>query len=354
LQICFSVSPIGLGHASRSVAIALELKKLGYRLKFLSGSSAVDFLSSYGFDVISFHEKVPLFKVSKKGVLKNVSRWMINYIRFYRRSKKKAVDFLNEYECDIIISDEDFAFAMAAIERGMKPIFITDLIQTHFAKNWFSKIIEKRTNAWFRWFFNISPITIVPEEEGEKIGNMYFIGPIVRRLSLDPSEVKKRLGIDGKFILVTSGGTPIGDFLFKNTTRLFDEIKREVKEDLSLVLIGKNASKYGSRNNVVAMESYRDLHEVVAASDLVITTAGKSTIDECRVYRTPCIPIPIKGHYEQERNARKMGYTYNDLFRLKELIVEQLKEPRVNAINNNLDSAVKLIIEFIKEEIESH
>ena len=38
--------------------------------------------------------------------------------------------------------------------------------------------------------------------------------------------------------------------------------------------------------------------------DLVVSLAGRSTIDESRVYGTPGIFIPIKDHFEQEQNAK--------------------------------------------------
>jgi len=346
LKICFAVSPIGLGHASRSVAIGLELKNLGYHIDFLTGGPAINFLSSYGFNVIKFHEKIPYFNVSKSGVLKGITRWMINYIMFYKRTKKKALKFLDNNDCEFVVSDEDFATALIAMEKGIRTVFITDLIQTEFAKNWIARIIEKRTNEWFRWFFEKAPITIVPEEEGERIGNMYFIGPVVRKLNSDPESIKKKLGLDGKMILVTSGGTPIGEFLFRKVTSIFNKLKNKMGDKLTLVLVGKGSKKYFGEPDIIVFETYRDLQELVAASDLVITTAGKSTIDECRVYRTPCIAIPIKGHYEQERNAKKLGYSYDDINNLEELILEQIKEPKIIPAKNNLDEAIRLINGF--------
>jgi UDP-N-acetylglucosamine--N-acetylmuramyl-(pentapeptide) pyrophosphoryl-undecaprenol N-acetylglucosamine transferase len=71
-----------------------------------------------------------------------------------------------------------------------------------------------------------------------------------------------------------------------------------------------------------------NLYEVVFAADLIISLAGKSTMDESRHYGTPGIFIPIKGHFEQEANARELGYTHDDLFHLDKLILEKIDEKR--------------------------
>jgi UDP-N-acetylglucosamine--N-acetylmuramyl-(pentapeptide) pyrophosphoryl-undecaprenol N-acetylglucosamine transferase len=64
----------------------------------------------------------------------------------------------------------------------------------------------------------------------------------------------------------------------------------------------------------------RDNQNLIAASDLVISTAGKSTIDEAASSGTPIIAIPIRNHAEQERNAAELGFSFHDVDRLEELI----------------------------------
>jgi len=47
-------------------------------------------------------------------------------------------------------------------------------------------------------------------------------------------------------------------------------------------------------------------------------------MDESIAYGTPGIFIPIKGHFEQEEGAKRLGYTYEDINRLESLIEEKL------------------------------
>jgi UDP-N-acetylglucosamine--N-acetylmuramyl-(pentapeptide) pyrophosphoryl-undecaprenol N-acetylglucosamine transferase len=77
--------------------------------------------------------------------------------------------------------------------------------------------------------------------------------------------------------------------------------------------------------------------------------AGRSTIDESLVYGTPGIFIPIKHHFEQEQNAKKLGYSYDDISRLETLIEEKLELGRTNRANvrNGAKNAAKIIKEMI-------
>ena len=82
-----------------------------------------------------------------------------------------------------------------------------------------------------------------------------------------------------------------------------------------------------------------NLHEVIFASDLIISLAGKSTIDESVVYGTPGIFIPIKDHFEQEDNAKEMGFNFEDIYNLENLIKEKLNMNRNEQQQNGVNLA---------------
>jgi UDP-N-acetylglucosamine--N-acetylmuramyl-(pentapeptide) pyrophosphoryl-undecaprenol N-acetylglucosamine transferase len=89
------------------------------------------------------------------------------------------------------------------------------------------------------------------------------------------------------------------------------------------------------------------LHEIIYASDLVISLAGKSTIDESKAYGTPGIFIPIKNHFEQEDNASREGYSHQDVFRLESLISEKLESKREPLHVDGAEKASKIIRQFL-------
>ena len=82
---------------------------------------------------------------------------------------------------------------------------------------------------------------------------------------------------------------------------------------------GKNIRDLGFVNN---------LHEIIFASDLIVSLGGKSTIDESKSFGTPGIFIPIKNHFEQEDNAMREGFSHEDVNKLDSLISEKLGEKR--------------------------
>jgi len=123
------------------------------------------------------------------------------------------------------------------------------------------------------------------------------------------------------------------------------------KMDLDLlVALGPSLAKLESNNSPYRNIGFvSNLHEYIYASDLVLSLAGRSTIDESRVYGTPGIFIPIKNHFEQEENARRLGYKYEDISRLETLIIEKIQTGRSskNVANNGAKTAAKIIMEMV-------
>ncbi len=90
-----------------------------------------------------------------------------------------------------------------------------------------------------------------------------------------------------------------------------------------------------------------NLHEIIYAADLIVSLAGKSTIDESRAYGTPGIFIPIKGHFEQEDNARAEGYEFDDIFKLDSLIQEKLDSKRIQMQTDGAKKAAQIILDYL-------
>ena len=57
------------------------------------------------------------------------------------------------------------------------------------------------------------------------------------------------------------------------------------------------------------------------------------------MYGTPGIFIPIKDHFEQEDNAKEMGFNFEDIFNLENLIREKLSMNRNEQQQNGVDLA---------------
>jgi hypothetical protein len=117
----------------------------------------------------------------------------------------------------------------------------------------------------------------------------------------------------------------------------------EFDEDNNWELIKEFCSLVSNRNDIWYATNIEILEYIEALDKLIFTT------DESIVYNTPGIFIPLKNHFEQEEGARRMGFEFNDIFRLKELIEERLGFNKDNRkiVNNGAQKAAEIILEFL-------
>ncbi len=326
-EIVFFCSPIGLGHASRDLAIINELKLES--CKIFSGSSAIEFFQKNNIQAYDVYSP-PKFEI-RNGKLEKSLKWLWDYYKYYKKCKEISKQIINDEKPNLIISDEDFASIAIAQEKGISNIIITDILETKFTSG-FGGMVEKKMNKTMREMLNKSNRVIIPEL-GENQNNIVRTGPIVRKIKKNRDEIRNSLDFKKKTIILSVGGTDAGMFLIKQT---IDAVKK-IQLDVELVLVAGPKIKEGFGNSLRNLGFVENLHEVIFASDLVISLAGKSTIDESVVYGTPGIFIPIKDHFEQEDNAREMGFNFEDIFNLENLIREKLdmnrNEQQQNGVN---------------------
>lgn len=347
-MIIFFASPIGLGHATRDIAICEELKSLmKEEILIITGRPAYDIFSNKGYTVEDVY-RPEKFDIDNLMQLRSPLRWLFRYFMYYRKCKLIATDFVDKNEDSLIVSDEDFASITIGEKKNRRRVLITDLLETHFVKGMFSAI-ESRMNRSMQNMLKKCDRVLIPDN-GHDVDNISYVGPVVRNLSTtDRTLLRKKLGIKKRTILVSIGGTSAGRYLIEKSLSAYKNLKIKMDLDL-LVALGPALSKlennYTNYRNIGFVDN---LHEYVYASDLVVSLAGRSTIDESLVYGTPGIFIPIKDHFEQEQNAKKLGYTYDDISRLQSLIEEKIDLGRTQrtGVKNGAKTAAKIIMEML-------
>lgn len=313
VRILYGVSPIGLGHATRGVAVAERLRNLGAEVLFASGGQAFEFLRSYGFetqDIIS--EPVPNVR---NGEMKGALAWYFRYWRGFGKSKRRVERLLSGWRPDLVVGDEEFTTVSLALERGINHVMIADELELGFAKTWLAKMAEARVSDWYERLQQRVSLLIIPDE-GVDTRNKRYVGPIVRSRSKSRDEVIKEFALpnNGRLILLALSGSGLGSHLLDGATQAM----RSITNSVLVVMGNRDRSVAGER--VFDVGVVREGQDLIASVDLVISTAGKSTIDEAASFGTPIIVIPIKNHAEQERNASALGFGYEDLGRLGELV----------------------------------
>jgi UDP-N-acetylglucosamine--N-acetylmuramyl-(pentapeptide) pyrophosphoryl-undecaprenol N-acetylglucosamine transferase len=335
VDVTFFCSPIGLGHAARDAAIAKQFESIS--TKFVTGGGAADFLTKHSFSVKN--EYVPPNFSVQNGKLKNSVKWIWKYYQYYKKCKEISSQIIKEENPKLVISDEDFASLAVAQEKKISTVLITDILETRFTKGLVS-LIERKMNQSMKDIMNKCDVVILPEEGNDK-DNIKRVGPIVRTTNYSRDELQKKFSFNKKTILVSIGGTSAGEFLIEQTVRAVSKIK-----DVELVIVSGPSLKkeYEGIRNLGFVDN---LHEIIFASDLVISLAGKSTIDESKAYGTPGIFIPIKDHFEQEDNAKAEGYSFDDIFRLESLILEKLEQKRTPLSCDGAKKSWKIIQDLL-------
>src|SRR5574340_826785 len=173
LDLVFFSSPIGLGHATRDVAISQNLDNISKR--FVSGSTASSLILQNGFD-------------------------------------------------------EDDASLVIAQEMGIKTILVTDILKTNFARG-IGSIIERKMNKSMRGIIEKCDLVILPEN-GKDEDNLVRVGPIVRETPQSREQLRKKFSFDKKTIVVSIGGTDLGRFLIEKIL----EIRSKINPDFELVI----------------------------------------------------------------------------------------------------------------------
>lgn len=331
-EIGFFSSPIGLGHATRDVAIAKFLNK---NIKFVTGIGAARLIAEYGF-IVNDSYSPPNFDV-QNGALQKSLGWLWKYYQYYKDCKKISQEFLKSERPRLVVSDEDFAALTVAQKEKIPTILITDILQTSFTKG-IGAFIEKKMNNSMKDIIKKCDAVIMPET-GQDHDNIIHVGPIVRTTAHTRDELRKKLSFEKKTITVSVGGTDAGKFLIDKVIETFPSLQN----DCELVVVSGPSLKVQNQN-IRNLGFVNNLHEIIFASDVVISLAGKSTIDESKAYGTPGIFIPIKNHFEQEDNARQEGYSFEDIFRLKSLIEQKLDEDRNPIQTNGAQKAAQIIL----------
>ena len=338
MNVCdFFSSPIGLGHVTRDIAIVNNLKDIS--INFITGSGAAKILKKLEYKVNDIYNP-PSFSV-ENGMLNNQTKWLWNYFQYYKNCKKISEKIIKINNSDLIISDEDFASLTVAQNLKIPNILITDVLETKFTKG-IASFIERKMNRSMMDIIKNCDAVIIPEE-GDNQDNIKRVGPIVRKINCSREELREKFSFNKITVVISIGGTDAGLFLIDKAIKAILKINQNIE---IIVVSGPAVNK--KFLNVKNLGFVDNLHELIFASDLIISLAGKSTIDEARAYGTPGIFIPIKGHFEQEHNAKIEGFNFESINNLETLILEKLEQKRNKVNTKGATLASEIIRKMIK------
>ena len=395
-KILFVSGSLGLGHISRDLAIADELRKnfTDIDIQWLAAEPARSVIVQAGEFLVKEADLLSNDTVeaesTAKGTSLNLLKYLLKALKGWFHNAAVVNQILKNEQFDLIIGDETYEIVVAIILKRMKIKIPFIMLYDFFGldamtRNPFEKINMLVWNRlWsldytiFRQEKNVAlfigEIDDIPDTKlGFLLSNRReyakkyyeFVGyilPFKPDEFADKVKLRERLGYgDNPLVICSIGGTSVGGELLKMCSKAFSIVRKKIP-DLNMVLVcGPRLSSESldipPAEGLEVRQYVPDLFQHFAACDLAIVQAGGTTTLELTALQKEFIYFPIEGHSEQEivvsgRLERygagiKMSYSNSNENILAEAIA--------NNINNTVDyrqvpiSGAHNVVQFVRK-----
>ena len=378
MRLLYACSELGLGHASRTIALGKQLEKRGHEIFFFSGGRAYkllrnEFKNVYPVTPIAWYENssgiittaslinilfpLPVYNSEANKFEVKTSSAMETIHRYYDLRKR-----IYEITPDAIIADGDLNALRLAQRWKIPDIYITNLIRPSYGFSYFLSPGERLTERYVRKCKRI----VIPDNKppytvcGYNIGNLRSVGIAEKTefvgsfFDTRPTEVSET-----HIFAPVSGSFGTRAKLLKMLVPAFEDLG--AKSVISLGVPGERKTVSQGNCEVHSWLSGQERQEAMRNASIVVFSGGHITCFETIKYLKPSVCIPTQP--EQLANAAKLQDMYcsriaKNKTQLKYAIreieknIEQFKAS-VKALNrvsnkvNGLNRAVE-IIEAIK------
>jgi predicted glycosyltransferase len=337
-------SPIGLGHAQRDVSIAAELRKLhpDLEIDWLAQHPVTDVLETHGERI---HPMSAELASESAHITAESSEHDLNAFQAIRRMDEILVnnfmvfhDVVTDGEYDLVIGDEawdidhflhenpelkrtafawltDFVGWLPMPAGGAREAFVTADYNAEMIE-----LVERFPRIRDRAIFVGEPDDIVPDDFGPGLPPIRdwterhydFSGYIT---GFDPSpliegrdELRRELGYqpDERVVIVTVGGSGVGEALLRRVIASYPEAARRVNGLRMIAVAGPRIDPMtlGAASGVEVRAFVPSLYRHLVACDLAVVQGGLTTTMELAAARRPFLYFPLRNHFEQNRHVR--------------------------------------------------
>jgi len=336
-RVLFISGSIGLGHITRDLAIAKELRAEHpeLELSWLAAPPADQLIKEAGEHLLPEAAKLvdenAIAEQSASGASLNLIRYALGARKQWSRNVDVVTRITRREPYDLIIGDETYEVILAYKRNPRLKtcpfVMIYDFVGfdamswnpleklgVYFWNRAWSKGYEE-TPSYVDLRLFVGELEDVPDRSfgfmlpGRRdwaarscrfVGNIFPFDPAGYA---DRARVRGRLGYGEEPLVICSiGGTAIGRRLLELCGRAYP-ILREGIPDLRMVLVGGprlSGDSLAVPDGVETRGYVPDLYEHFAASDLAIVQGGATATLELTALRRPFLFFPIEGHCEQE------------------------------------------------------
>ena len=339
-KILYVSGSIGMGHVTRDLAIAKELRKrnVDLEISWLADQPAKQVIKDSGENILPEADKYSNLTLQlenqAKGPLLNNMKAMFNLgWSVSNQAFEVFKGATSRQQFDLVIGDESseilLGFKKNPSLKRMPFVFITDfvgwaamtsspiekLVAFYINRSFYSKKDLKRPAV------EMDMCLFVGEEEDIPDTKLGFMLPKCREWArarckftgyvfpFDPSEyrdkakVRATLGYGKEPLVICSiGGTSIGKELLLLCGHSYQLIKKKLPEVRMILVCGPRLSAESLHvPQGVEVKGYvPNLYQHFAASDLAIVQGGGTTTMELAALRRPFLYFPLQQHYEQQ------------------------------------------------------
>ncbi len=339
-KVLYVSGAIGMGHVTRDLAIARELRKRhpDVDISWLASRPASQVLKDAGENLLpeaDLYSDITLtFEAPSKGyrvdfvraTLKAGTGWLNHAFRIFQQASSRE-------RFDLAIGDETIEiiwhFASNPRLKRLPFLYIDDMIRGgiptknpieilggwYMNRHFYSKKDLKRAPAHMDMCLFVGEEEDIPDA---KIGLMLpncrewaracckFLGYV---LQFDPSEyadrakVRAGLGYGNEPLVICSiGGTAIGKELLLLCGKAYPIVRTKLPDLRMILVCGPRlaAESLDAPQGVEVRGYVPDLYQHFAASDLAVVQGGGTTTMELAALRRPFLYFPLQSHSEQQ------------------------------------------------------
>jgi UDP-N-acetylglucosamine--N-acetylmuramyl-(pentapeptide) pyrophosphoryl-undecaprenol N-acetylglucosamine transferase len=327
-RIYFSPCGIGLGHASRSLPIASELRRRGADILFSTYLEGVEYIEKHRFPVV----EAPPISMSNDSSgsidlkLSSVNQGIKAFPTFMRQVNFE-LRYMKAFEPDAVVSDSRLSSIFAAKMLRLPTLLIlnqfTPLIPRQRDRFMLFKVADGVVMTLIGRGWGLSDGILIPDFPAPytlSIDSLRIPRPYQRKVEMvgailpkkpseakDKGEIRRSLGVskEQKLIYVGISG-PRAERI--PLLRILEPIFESFPDDYRVIMsmgTPEGGAEPKRRGSLVEMNWIEDRFDLLNACDLVISRGGHETMMQSICFGKPAIIIPVSKHPEQYGNARR-------------------------------------------------